>query len=308
MVFDEEGKLGIGTTTPEKGLHIVSNASGTVKSVIKSTNTNVRGVASMQVWNNSDSFLQMVNWGSSFNGVSMGESRAGNGMLEYYGTGNLFLGSRGNSDIGLISNSQRRITIKGNGYVGIGTETPSNPLTVRGNQGRTFVIERESAVYGNIKGSMGISGNTSQGGLRFQVSPDNGQNWNDAMFLQAGGRVGIGTPNPSSKLTVAGNIHSQEIKVTVDAGTGPDYVFEEDYELKSLEEIKSYIDLNKHLPEVPSARIMESDGVNLGDMNMLLLKKVEELTLYLIEQNKQNQNQQARIELLEKELKSIKND
>jgi hypothetical protein len=91
----------------------------------------------------------------------------------------------------------------------------------------------------------------------------------------------------------------------------PDYVFEKSYSLPSLEEVKSYIDQNKHLPEVPSAKEMESNGVNLGEMNMLLLKKIEELTLYVIEQNKkllQQQNnlqqQSEKITALEKAIKN----
>ena len=63
----------------------------------------------------------------------------------------------------------------------------------------------------------------------------------------------------------------------------PDYVFEEDYNLRTLEATKAYIEENKHLPEIPSAAEMEANGIDLGDMNMRLLKKIEELTLYQIE-------------------------
>ena len=101
-----------------------------------------------------------------------------------------------------------------------------------------------------------------------------------------GGKIGVGTGTPDQLLTVKGLIHCQEVKVDLSV-PGPDYVFDKDYKLPTLEEIKSYIDQNKHLPEVPSAAEMEKNGVQLGEMNMLLLKKVEELTLYAIEQNKQ---------------------
>jgi hypothetical protein len=74
----------------------------------------------------------------------------------------------------------------------------------------------------------------------------------------------------------------------------PDYVFEKDYPLTSLEELKAYIDQHKHLPEVPSAKEMGENGINLKEMNLLLLKKVEELTLYVIE--------------LKKEVDSVKNE
>ncbi|MDP5198311.1 hypothetical protein [Flavobacterium sp. DG2-3] len=99
-----------------------------------------------------------------------------------------------------------------------------------------------------------------------------------------GGNVGIGTSAPREKLSVNGNIRSKEVKV--EAVNWPDYVFEEDYKIKSLESLEKYIKENKHLPEVPSAKEIADNGLELGEMNKTLLKKVEELTLYLIEQNK----------------------
>ena len=76
---------------------------------------------------------------------------------------------------------------------------------------------------------------------------------------------------------------------------GPDYVFEKDYKLKTLTEVQKYITANKHLPEIPSAKNMEQNGVDLSEMNMKLLKKVEELTLYLIENEKQLKEQRKEI-------------
>ena len=104
--------------------------------------------------------------------------------------------------------------------------------------------------------------------------------------LLSSGLVGIGTATPDSKLTVNGTIHSSEVKVDLSV-PGPDYVFEENYNLRSLEETEAYIKTNKHLPEIPSAKEMEANGVQLGEMNMLLLKKIEELTLHLIEKDKE---------------------
>ncbi|WP_124019585.1 tail fiber protein [Flavobacterium sp. HTF] len=98
------------------------------------------------------------------------------------------------------------------------------------------------------------------------------------------GNVGIGTTNPTSKLTVAGNIASREVKVTVDAGA--DFVFEKDYNLPSLDSVDKFIKENKHLPEIASATEMQKEGINLSEMNIKLLQKIEELTLYIIEQNK----------------------
>jgi hypothetical protein len=121
------------------------------------------------------------------------------------------------------------------------------------------------------------------------------------------GNVGIGTTAPDAKLAVKGTIHAQEVKVDLNV-PGPDYVFEPSYDLKPLAEIETYIKENKHLPEVPSAKEMEKNGVQLGEMNMLLLKKVEELTLYSIEQNKKLNEQQELIQGLIKEMQQLKTD
>ncbi|WP_369014643.1 hypothetical protein [Flavobacterium anhuiense] len=118
-------------------------------------------------------------------------------------------------------------------------------------------------------------------------------------FLILGNNVGIGTANPTSKLTVAGNIASREVKVTVDAGA--DFVFEKNYDLPSLESVDKFIKENKHLPEIASAEEMKKDGVNLSEMNIKLLQKIEEMTLYMIEMKKQN-------DLIIRENESLKNN
>jgi hypothetical protein len=118
------------------------------------------------------------------------------------------------------------------------------------------------------------------------------------MTISSNGNVGIGTTKPTSKLTVAGNINSREVKVTVDAGA--DFVFAEDYALPTLDSVDNYIKANKHLPEIASAAEMKKDGINLSEMNIKLLQKVEEQTLYIIEMNKQLQVVKEQIEQLKK--------
>ncbi len=112
------------------------------------------------------------------------------------------------------------------------------------------------------------------------------------------GRVGIGTANPQADLAVEGNILAKQIKVKTDI-TIPDYVFEPDYNLSSLQEVEKYVKANKHLPEIPSAQKIGEEGLNLAEMNLLLLKKVEELTLHLIEKDKVIKEVVGRLEKLE---------
>ena len=110
---------------------------------------------------------------------------------------------------------------------------------------------------------------------------------NGTLVFQAhGGKVGIGTQNPDATLAVRGGIHAQEITVDLEGAITPDYVFEPDYPLPELTAIENYIKKYKHLPEIPSAKEVEENGLELGDMQLKLLKKIEELTLYVIEQEK----------------------
>ncbi len=124
--------------------------------------------------------------------------------------------------------------------------------------------------------------------------------WNEnAGYIYRNGKVSINTLSDPGDYTLAvnGKIRAKEIKVDTDWA---DYVFATDYRLKTLEEIESFIKENKHLPEIPTAQDVEKGGVDLGEMNMLLLKKVEELTLYII-------NQQKEINLLKSDLTEIRN-
>ncbi|WP_153846091.1 hypothetical protein [Sphingobacterium paramultivorum] len=128
------------------------------------------------------------------------------------------------------------------------------------------------------------------------------------MIVHANGNIGIGTMVPQAKLAVDGNILAKEIKVKTDI-TVPDYVFEPDYELNSLAYIADYVKTNKHLPEIPSAKEIKKDGLDLAEMNLLLLKKVEELTLYAIQQDKEIKSQSLKSveqkNLLEEQRKEI---
>ncbi|WP_147421013.1 hypothetical protein [Sphingobacterium siyangense] len=133
----------------------------------------------------------------------------------------------------------------------------------------------------------------------FYIQPEGAQAYDGLMVrYNSQGNVGIGTNSPMAKLAVDGNILAKEIKVKTDI-TVPDYVFEPDYELNSLAYIADYVKTNKHLPEIPSAKEIKKDGLDLAEMNLLLLKKVEELTLHAIENEKKRNELEAKVSKLE---------
>lgn len=118
-------------------------------------------------------------------------------------------------------------------------------------------------------------------------------------FINNGGNLLIGKKtqqNANYKLDVEGTIRANEIKVNLD---GADFVFEPDYKLRRLSVLEKYIKEHQHLPEIVPASEMKSTGVNVGEMNTLLLQKIEELTLYIIEQNKEIEKLKKRLDLNE---------
>jgi hypothetical protein len=204
------------------------------------------------------------------------------------------------------------------GNTGIGLENPSQKLTVNGNilqqaENSALGIDAQSnARFGIIKqfgsypsiasdnASPIIFSQTNQAGIFTNIST---ATLTERMRIAVNGNVGIGTKSPDQKLTVKGKIHSEEVIVDLSV-PAPDYVFEQNYSLTPLDEVQAYIAQHKHLPEVPSAKEMEKDGVKVGAMEMILLKKIEELTLYLLGQQAMIQNQQKEIEMLKSTLKN----
>ncbi|MDN3588083.1 hypothetical protein QWY86_15475 [Pedobacter aquatilis] len=210
------------------------------------------------------------------------------------GTNNWFFGNLNTSNF-LISKGNHEhafFSVSSNGNIGIGTVDPDNVqswqkvLDVYGNVNSKFLVRSSSVKTGVF--SHETWGSTTIGRIGTESNHDLGLMvgyGNIVMQLKTNGNVGIGTDTPREKLSVNGKIRAHEIKVEM--ANWPDYVFEEDYENQSLEGLEGLIKTNKHLPDVPSAKDAQSNGVDLGELNKLLLKKIEELTLHIIEINKE---------------------
>ncbi|MGY4538133.1 hypothetical protein ACVW0P_002553 [Mucilaginibacter sp. UYNi724] len=209
------------------------------------------------------------------------------------------------------TNSSDYFTITPFGNVGIGTANPTSKLTIAGagnanpNTGSetdyiglnlTFKGESQSQSFnlGSLKMVQPSGAYVDNADMVFSTTL---QNLSEKMRITGGGNVGIGTSIPDAKLSVNGTVHAKEVKINLNGW--PDYVFHESYKLTSLTEVKEYIEKNHRLSDLPSAEQVEKEGLNLGEINKILTKKVEELTLYLLEQAKLNQEQSKRIQKLE---------
>lgn len=213
------------------------------------------------------------------------------------------------------------LRLDASGRVGIGSATPAAILHLRGNSndlsgGRNAIVLDNSSTAGNRSSDIVWAANgLAKWEMGNDIGADGHQNFylldlenatQPRLFINAAGNLGIGTASPAEKLSVNGKIRAQEIKVETD--NWPDYVFENDYTPTSLADIESYIKVNKHLPEIPSAKEISENGLNVGEMNAKLLKKIEELTLHMIELKKENETlkkSEKRIDDLEGQLKYL---
>jgi len=186
----------------------------------------------------------------------------------------------------LVVNKNGNISlVNKSGNVGIGTTNPTSNLEIKTDLPTTGLYEVQKWTNTHHdEYNLSLKTNWDAHGINHSfVQKYSGTDYNSLSFFR--GNVGIGTTNPDMKLTVNGNIHAKEIKVDLNI-PAPDYVFEEDYNLKSIEEVENFIEENGHLPEIPSAEEFEQNGVMQVEMDMNLLKKIEELTLYTIQQEK----------------------
>lgn len=277
---DVPALVGIGTNNPKHLLHINGNTmiSGSNKALLFATSES---------------------------------STYGNFGIRYTGSGlNFYMPNEG-------SPTNYLLFIKNNGDIGIGKSNPSCKIDVDGMAKATAILSTTLSITGDIN-FRGLAGNSTKvitidnnGDLLtedFSTFHDNmgdhvasqnlnlngnklvnGSSGTGGIYIHTNGnvRIGTGTMNPTKALEVNGTIRSKE--VIVEITNWSDFVFDNNYNLMSLKDTERFIKQNGHLPNVPSAAEVEKEGVQLGEMNAILLQKVEELTLYVIELEKQIQ-------------------
>ncbi|HAA10394.1 MAG TPA: hypothetical protein DCE41_01365 [Cytophagales bacterium] len=203
------------------------------------------------------------------------------------------------------------------GNLGVGTDNPRARLHVNGD----MMLPRASVSSVGEPGEFLKWGTpTGPGIASVQLAPDNdvqglvfythpsaayADQAVEAMRITAAGQVCVGsdTPDGNSLLTLAGGMASREVKVTVTAGN--DKVFESDYPLMDLRMLDHYVSTEKHLPGIAPERVMLQEGVQLGEFSIQLLGKIEELTLYTIDQQKQLQAQQKALEAMQSKIDEL---
>ena len=278
------GNVGIGTSVPDEKIHIagdvfISGSGGTI--------------------GGSDLESGWLRLGSTF-AIDSNEL--------YFGT-QAYIGTINENPLCINTNQATRILVDSNGNVGIGTTTPDTKLKVNGGvkvgntnsspgyndhfvvlsdggtafEGGQIFTNQDNTGYNGIKFSLAYSTSTPEFRIG-EVSLNSPNSFTMNYITLRTGNVGIGTTKPDQKLTVNGTIHAKKVKIDTDISA--DYVFKDDYHLKSLEEVENFIEENGHLPDILPGETVERNGIDVGEMNTRLLQKIEELTLYIIEQDK----------------------
>lgn len=196
------------------------------------------------------------------------------------------------------SNIKNRFSVDINGNVGIGTPSPLNKLSIFGDIG-SYSNDHEYILRSY---NMSAAGRPNQFNVLHNLGDVEIRNERGNISF-IGNNVGIGTTNPDAKLSVNGKIHAKEVKVDL---TGwPDYVFSNTYKLPTLANVEKHIAEKGHLENIPSAKEVAKNGIELGKMNKRLLQKIEELTLYTIQQQKAIEEEKKKNNAFEKRISRL---
>lgn len=337
--FPVSGNVGIGTTNPLYRLHLYGNHYDS-QILLHSVGGGVEDrQADLMLWASEPEV--------SYSGVGIGNNVAistsrGLHLLNVIRGGSYLRLLDNSMSFGIVSSSgvnKQPLIINTDGNLGIGTNDPISKLSLEGsltiNGGLTNTLSRPVISVGTLSsgeirgysdggkyyddGFLRLSaGGGTNAGVRsyidvsgYSTVPDMNGNivfgtyGTERMRIDRNGYIGIGIANPDSKLAVNGTIHSKEVKVDMTGWS--DFVFKKEYSLPTLEEVEKHISEKGHLESIPSEEEVLKNGINLGEMNAKLLQKIEELTLYAIEQEKKNNKQSLRIDALEKENQTFKN-
>jgi hypothetical protein len=285
---DTVGNIGAGTTSPSSRLTIRQSSDPSMGS---------DGTGGLRVYNTA---------GSSF------------GQLQVNSSGVELSSSAGATDLPLFLNVSRSgippFTITTAKNIGIGTLTPGSTLDVAGIFTLSGSGDANKFITTTGNSHLTIQSTGAAGAIRFFT--ENGTSANEKMRVDASGNVGIGVTAPTEKLSVNGNVYAngnisaygivKTKKVVVTQTAWPDYVFTDDYKLATLSSLESYIRTNRHLPGVPSVKDVEENGISVGDNQALLLRKIEELTLYVIALEKKSNRQQTDLKNLKEQSQILK--
>jgi hypothetical protein len=289
MVIDPNGYVGIGTTAPAYNLAVIG-AFGVGTTDFNTTTHTGSGLVIGPGATTGNTY-------TLFQSQMAGNSAAGSIVFNPYG-----------------------------GNVGIGADNPNSTLQV--DDGATKANIGDASGLGLNYGTSYLGFNAARTGTSWVINTDYSNNGGGMLYSDIFGNMNFSTVNSiggsanqiltdadmrsriALQITRYGVVRAKEIRVET---TGwADYVFKPTYKLPPLSEVKTYIDQNQHLPEIPSEQEIAKDGVNLGEMVKLQTKKIEELTLYLIEKDqenkalKENQNQQqVKLDLLKQQLEDL---
>ncbi len=288
-IYNLSDSVGIGTSSPDEKLHVIN---GNFYMQDNRTGKNPHVIFDVPATNFKEGGLQFKRLGDTLaainyientsvpNYVKVAVSSSGRGS-------DLVVNSNGNTGLGLANPEVKLHVYDRLGIEVVRLEAEAPMIQFKRRTSLSNQIPVTFADIGFIQTSgdnIRIGTNSSNAGGKFVVRTGGG----DRLFVDEAGNVTIGTATVASgyMLNVGGKAICEELKVQLE-GSWPDYVFSNDYKLPSIQDVAAFVEKNKHLPNIPPASEIEKNGLEVGDMQRKMIEKIEELTLYIIDLQKQ---------------------